>query len=672
MKQRLIFPIVLFLTAFLPRVIYPVSLSRVWHDRSIVFLDALKTGNLAETIQSAHPGIMTMWLISAMRWFSLTWLPEQYNASYISQISLEIIPLALVISLSIVLAYFLLSQLFNPTAALVATFLLALDPFHISISKTIHVDALMTVFLLVSSLFILVFIRQQEQTSKRPLLYSAVFGGMALLAKTPALFIIPYVLLCLLVWQLDKVVLAARSWPNWQQLTQIGVKIIKTSLLWMVVFAITFAVLNPAFWADPIGTWRIMFTGTSTYFQTPHPNPFLFNGEVTISDPGLLFYPINIALKTTAVVTIAFIAGLPALLMPQINRSKRLTLWLLFAFILFFFAQMSLGDKKAVRYVLPALQGIVLFAGISTTLLVQQMLPQRRKLSLGLLTMLVLVQAAISLPRHPYYGTHFNRLMGTPKSILESNLVAGQEQGEGLDIAAAYLNSLPNASTTTTGAQISVPFKPYYVGTTVRLTDDSPDYLIFSRNWLVRHNKQEEWGETWQAYQDRTPKYVVEFDGVPYVWVYKTGPIIDEDSVEYWLPTKAGSTIRFLGYAYEPKVVVPGDSVTLTLYWEAGQETAVDYTVFTHLLNEQEELLAQYDSQPQGGQYPTYLWDSGERVADVYELIVPPDAPEGSSTWAVGMYTLATLERLPLESDLDLNIQDNQLLLPGPTIASED
>ncbi|MCA9945579.1 MAG: glycosyltransferase family 39 protein [Anaerolineales bacterium] len=658
------------MTAFLPRVIYPVARSRVWHDRGILFLDALQSGNLAETIQSAHPGIMTMWLIGAARWVGLTWLPEQYNSNYFSQISLEIVPLTLVISLLIVLAYFLLSKLFNPTAALVATFLLALDPFHISISKTVHVDALMAVFLLISALFVLVFINQQESASKRPLFFSAVFAGLALLTKTPSLFIIPFLMLSLLVWQLDKVVWPGAVWPNRQQILQISKQIARTVLMWSIVLLVTFVVLNPALWADPVGTMRIMFTGTSKYFQTPHPYPLLFNGIFTENDPGLLFYPINMTLKSTAVVTIAFIAGLPVLFMRQINRSKRITLWLLFAFILFFSVQMTLAEKKGTRYVLPALQGIILFAGTGTTLMVQKMRPQHRKLSLGLLTMLVLVQAAISLPHHPYYGTHYNRLMGTPESILGSNLVAGQEQGEGLDMAAAYLNNLPNAKSTVVGVQISEAFAPHYNGTAITLTDESPDYLVFSRNWLVRNMQRENWQETWAAYKDRPPKYVVAFDDVTYVWVYKTGPVIDETSVEHWLPARLGSEIRLLGYAFEPKMVAPGDSVTLTLYWEAAQETAVDYTVFTHLLNEQGELLTQQDSQPQGGIYPTYIWDSGERVADTHTLIIPPDTPDGPATLAIGMYTLATLERLPIAHDPDLNIQDDRLLLPGPTITS--
>ena len=672
MKKSFIFPIILFITAFLPRAIYPVARSHVWHDRSIVFLEALQTGDLAATVQSSHPGIMTMWLVAAARWFGQTFLPETYNTGYWQQSSLEIIFLALVISLLIVLTFLLLRRLFPPLAAIVATLLLALDPFHISISKTIHVDALMSMFLLVSCLYVLLFIRQQEPLNQRPLLLSGFFGGLALLTKTPALFAFPFLLLGLLVWQANHLLTETSTWPPRQQLWQSGLKIARYTAIWLGVLLLTFVLFNPALWVDPAGAMQTIVGGTTTYVQTPHENPILFQGIIYADDPGLLYYPVNILLKSTAAVTLAFVFSLPTLFLPQIERPQKQTLWLLLAYALFFAIQMSLAEKKADRYVLPSLQGIILFAGIGTTLLLHWLFAARQPLRWAFIALIVLGHTAVSLPRHPYYGTHFNRLLGTPKSILASELVAGQEQGEGLDLAADYLNSLPNAVLTSASVQITESFNYFYVGKTVEMTDDASDYLVFARNWVVRGMQLPTWQETWLAYKDRPPKHVVSFDGVPYVWIYKSGPQITEASVEHWLPAQLGNEIRFLGYSFVPKTAVPGEPVTITLYWESSQKTAADYTIFIHLLNEEGELIAQRDSQPQNGIYPTYLWDEGERVQDKFELMIPEDAPEGTYSWAIGMYELATLTRLPVASDQAVTIEDNRLLLPGPTIVKEN
>ena len=60
--ERWIVPIAIFLLAFLPRAIYPVSRSMLWYYRAIRFGDALLARDWAETHQSYHPGVTTMWL----------------------------------------------------------------------------------------------------------------------------------------------------------------------------------------------------------------------------------------------------------------------------------------------------------------------------------------------------------------------------------------------------------------------------------------------------------------------------------------------------------------------------------------------------------------------------------------------------------------------------------
>jgi hypothetical protein len=71
-----------------------------------------------------------------------------------------------------------------------------------------------------------------------------------------------------------------------------------------------------------------------------------------------------------------------------------------------------------------------------------------------------------------------------------------------------------------------------------------------------------------------------------------------------------------------------------------------NYTVFTHLLAEKDQLWAQKDSQPQGGRSPTSGWELGQVVEDRYELEVHPQAPPGVYDLEVGMYLAKTGKRL--------------------------
>ncbi len=63
------------------------------------------------------------------------------------------------------------------------------------------------------------------------------------------------------------------------------------------------------------------------------------------------------------------------------------------------------------------------------------------------------------------------------------------------------------------------------------------------------------------------------------------------------------------------------------------------------------------------GDYPTSVWDVGEVIEDEYILTVREDTPAGPHWLEVGMYELATEQRLPILGD-DGEIKDNRILLP--------
>ena len=96
-----------------------------------------------------------------------------------------------------------------------------------------------------------------------------------------------------------------------------------------------------------------------------------------------------------------------------------------------------------------------------------------------------------------------------------------------------------------------------------------------------------------------------------------------------------------------PYNVVPGRELRVRLDWRAVGPVARDYTVFVHLLDGQQRLVAQRDSPPLDGHYPTSIWQPGERVADEVSLAVPPDLPAGDYYLEIGLYYRPTMERLP-------------------------
>jgi uncharacterized membrane protein len=140
--------------------------------------------------------------------------------------------------------------------------------------------------------------------------------------------------------------------------------------------------------------------------------------------------------------------------------------------------------------------------------------------------------------------------------------------------------------------------------------------------------------------------------------------------VPYRLWRSLGLKMALLGYDLYPTAVRPGDTLHLTLYWLSYDTVDRPYSVFTHLLDEANQIWAQRDSQPQGGDRPTSSWLRGEIVCDEYELIVSPGAPAARYTLEIGMYDAATLERLPIWDDDGRRLEQDRILLRPVVITS--
>jgi len=110
--------------------------------------------------------------------------------------------------------------------------------------------------------------------------------------------------------------------------------------------------------------------------------------------------------------------------------------------------------------------------------------------------------------------------------------------------------------------------------------------------------------------------------------------------------------IGLRGVTAEPLTLAPGDSLTMTLFYEATAAPSANYTAFVHLLGparaDGSPVWAQSDSEPCGGGRPTGKWRAGDLVRDTMTLTIPADAPAGDYTLATGFYSWPDLVRVPL------------------------
>ncbi|NLV74694.1 MAG: hypothetical protein GXY52_08430 [Chloroflexi bacterium] len=157
---------------------------------------------------------------------------------------------------------------------------------------------------------------------------------------------------------------------------------------------------------------------------------------------------------------------------------------------------------------------------------------------------------------------------------------------------------------------------------------------------------------------------LAEFPDMVGVLIGQSSQIGAGETPRYAASTLFSDTLRLFGYDLSAVDVEPGDSLKVTLVWQAEQATAENWVVFVHLLDQGGVLVAQHDGEPNAGQYPTSAWVVGEPVRDAHVLELPESLPAGEYRLVMGMYRWPSLERLTV-AELDGSHAD-MLVLSQP------
>jgi hypothetical protein len=677
--DRWLVPASVFVLAFLPRAIYPISRGWLWYLRSIRFWDALLAGDWARTYQRYHPGVTVMWLAGCglklfARYRGLTsdqllGVTPARIGTFDAAVAAGVSALAFGVALCIAWGYVLIKRITDAHTALVGSLFLALDPFLIAFGKQIHLNATLAAFMMMSALFLLNHLRVQKRAH---LVWSGVFAGLSLLTKLPALFLFPFAALALAVHRL-KDSASLRS-----AISGLRFDLAKL-LLWAGVAAAVFGLLWPAMWVEPLDVLRSLAEWTFVHVETAAENPTFFNGQIT-ADPGLAFYLATIGWKTTLVtLPLAGLALLFLLFRPR-QAGRDWIAWLLLAYAAFYTLQMGLAGQKDMSYMLPAFAALDLLAAWGLVQGVQAIdrVGRRRVgpwehrrpwLPTTLIALALSAQAAVTLARHPYYGTHHNALLGGTR--VAQHMLPLQDQGEGLDLAAKYMNTLPHAQYS--GAWMlsrsALIFQKKYEGLTTTVPDPRATYRVYYINHVMRRLHEEQWIEAWEADRQTTPLWSVAFDGVPYVWVYGKPP--EEPAAggpQYTVDYRVGDHIRLTAYRLSSERVSPGDTLTVVLFWQSDGQTQEDYTVFCHLLSASSELVAQHDGRPVLEIRPVPSWRAGEVMLDSHPIALNADLSPGEYELSVGMYDLDTLERAPAYNSVGERLLHDRIVLHSLSI----
>jgi Dolichyl-phosphate-mannose-protein mannosyltransferase len=523
----------------------------LWLERSANFYQALWNKDWKNTYLVGHPGVTITWAgtvgflwdfpgyvkladkqISNLITFRQFLISHSHTALELLVAGRTVTTLAVIFAL--LLAFLLMVRLAGWSPALLAFLLIALDPYFIALSRLLHLDGLVTALMLLSLLAFLCYLDKGRQ--KRDLLLSGVAAGLSWLTKSPAFFLIPFVGLLMLI----------ELFKTWKGIGTAGLRnhtawrkdiwtVARPWLVWFAIGVIVFILLWPAMWVDPLGTISRVLIKAEDYALRGNSTAIFFAGQLIDAGQSVwYYYPVSLLWRITPPVLIGVLILGFTQIFPNVFHlsveSRRLT-WVFGLFTLLFIVFITLSKKEADRYQIPVQPALCILAVLGWYLLLKRLVAwiSRRfpgtsaSLFLPLLGgAVVLWQMSGVLQTAPYYMNYYNPLLGGDKAAPGVMMIG---RGEGLELAAQYLDSLPNSRNLRVSAWYGEgPFSYYLDGETKVILADTPLSDILNADYVVLYihqwQRQAPSREVLDYFAQLTPIFVARIGNLDYAQVY--------------------------------------------------------------------------------------------------------------------------------------------------------
>jgi hypothetical protein len=136
------------------------------------------------------------------------------------------------------------------------------------------------------------------------------------------------------------------------------------------------------------------------------------------------------------------------------------------------------------------------------------------------------------------------------------------------------------------------------------------------------------------------------------------------------LPVNFGDAVELEGYQWLQAQARPGETATLLTFWRVTDPAAVgprvppafqtDAALFVHVLDARGSIVAQQDRLDA----PSWDWQTGDRVAQLFRLPLPADLAPGMYAVETGIYNRSDGRRLPVLEAGGARAGDRVLVAP--------
>jgi hypothetical protein len=497
----------------------------------------------------------------------------------------------------------------------------------------LHLDALLAMTMLLATLALLAACFADGAARARPvwslLVLAGAMTGLAMLTKSLGVVLLPIGVLILAAWRWQCCRPAEGQAWRWLALAV---------LLWGGAALVAAVVAWPALWVVPVQAVASVVREVLENAGAPHPGTFLLGEHYITDEPGALFYPVTLAGRLTPWVAV----GLVALVVAGARRwpwlrAHRIPVLLLAGAALLLPLLLIIPPKKFDRYALPAVPLLHVLAACGLCW-IGALLPSLARRGAAALT----VAAAIAtlLFYHPYYLAYYNPLMGG--SAMAPALVP-VGWGEGLDVAAEWLNTQPDRergqvatwSPPTLAAYLDAPTTWQGAIETGRVS-----YMVVYINQAQTRKESQYFGEIAAAC---TPVHTTRMFGIDYARIYR----VPTYTPRLEASARIGDTLVLRDGVLVPPAACSCEPYTLTLVFAPLAAPEASLFLFLHVVGPDGVRPVQLDL-PLDSLIPATSWETGEEVPYTLQFALPAGAPAGTYRMLVGLYDVATGERLPV------------------------
>lgn len=627
----------------------------VWVYRSVLFREAIRSGQWANTLVAGHPGVITTWLGTAALSLQLVLQPSDMavytwitRLAYLTPDNMEAFrqlhvfldsartAVAVINSLGVVAVFWLVRELLSSRIALVAAFLIALDPFIGGLSGLFHVDGLLMTWSIVSLLTLAlgVGVGHRTQEAVRRIMWLALSGATAaltVLSKSPGLILLPVAALAIFSMLLRE---------NSASFGRRFALMIGSAAVWLSSFVLILLLLYPALWSSPLQVFSTAGGNASRHVEEAL-RPTFFMGDVAF-DPGPMFYPVVLLWRLSPLV----IGGLLLLIIYLVKKDQfckqatdKPVILLLLLWVLLFLIGISFAAKKFDRYILPVIPALAILAAIA---LGSRRVEESRtlKVLILLLTVAYMVMLATSVP---YLLSAYNPLVGGPYS---AQYVLPLGWGESVSASGRWLANTSDAEQRTALSGIAPSLAPFFPGTT--LFAETSTWHEANQIILTANSRQVAPQSIVKANEELELSHTVQYGLLPQAWIYNN-PAAKALSIkpeDLSLPVSFDGQVQLLGQDLR----VSQGEVLFTPRWH--KEMAAPLLIVKIQLqdvagNVWQELEAELLNERYF--YPQH-WGSEETPVVSYRLDLPPAMPPGTYLVKLSLVDRKTNGQLPVRS----------------------